>query len=976
MFPYSPTDPGFNGAQVEGNLDLEWSGAIAPNATIYYVYGPSAFTAIVSAVELNLAPVITVSYGGCEVDFSSSFYRSIGQQGNAQGITLLVASGDAGAAGCDSQGAEPLATRGLAATFPSATPEFTAVGGTEFAEGTGTYWASTNSTTFGSALSYIPEAAWNESATAGLLSTGGGASQFNSKPAWQSGPGVPNDNARDVPDLALSAALHDAYYIYYQGSNVAVGGTSCAAPSMAGLIALLNQYQVSQGFQKTSGLGNINPQLYRLAQSVPAAFHDITAGNNVIQCAQGTPNCATGSFGYQAGPAYDQTTGLGSVDANVLITSWHMATNGVTVTFTANPTTGNVNSTVQLTATVAAASGSGTPTGSVNFVFDSISMGTVPLAGGTASLTFPLYELGGIGTATVAAEYSGDAAFSSGGATRNIRVTAPTGAAAIVPSAPNTVWPQPPDAQGLSWQTTLSLSEVAGVAAIITGFTIDGQAQTLSQYFPSPDIRPNSTVNANVVFRNMAVPVTRTFGFTGIDVDGNTWSRQVSVNYSALPGYNFFNLTATPLTVAQNPAADPSCQWSVQLNVDDLGGYGVSLLSQLYVGGLIDTAQIPSIFGTTRLNAWEDVQGTLCFGGITPPASDEIEVILSNGNSQDVTVSFVGPVASPSTLSATPASVTLSAATPSQPAQTTLAIHLSESQPWTAAIYPPNLTTAWLSASQLSGTGSASITLTATGTGFEPGAYKATLVIQCANAVPQYIDVPIFFLLGASTSGTAITAVANSASFQTAVSPGMLLSVFGTKLSNTTAGASIVPLPYSSFGVTATVNGLAAPIFYQSAGLVNIQVPYEVGAGPAVIGINNNGQIATFEFQISPSSPGIFTDLGGNVAPNPIVNQGALTTLYVTGTGDVSPALKTAYALPSGTSLAGLPSPVLPLSVTVGGVAAFVQFAATSPGLIGTTQINVIVPSSVPPGNQPVIVTVAGVKSNPANIVVQASSGN
>jgi uncharacterized protein (TIGR03437 family) len=976
MVPYNGTDPGYNGAEVEGDLDLEWSGAIAPNATIYYVYGPDAIAAMVAAVERNLAPIITVSYGGCEVDFSPSYYRSVAQQANAQGITILAASGDAGAAGCDFQDSEPQATRGLSVSFPASLPEVTAMGGTQFVEGSGSYWGPTNSSTFGSALSYIPEKVWNQSTTAGLGASGGGASQFNPKPAWQTGPGVPSDSARDVPDVALSASGHDAYYIYYGGKNTAVAGTSCAAPSMAGLVALLNQYQVSNGIQKTPGLGNINPQLYRLAQSVPAAFHDITSGDNQVHCAQGTPNCATGSLGYPAGPGYDEATGLGSVDANVLATQWNTSTNGVIVTLSASPAKGTVNDTVQLTATVVPASGTGTPTGTVSFAFDEIPLGVVPLANGSASLAFPLYQLQGTGTANVAAEYSGDAAFSAGGATKNIPVTTPTGAAAIVPSAPNTVWPQPPDAQGLSWQTTLTLSELAGVAAIVTGFTIDGQAQTLSQYFPSPNIPPRGTLNANVVFRNLAAPVTRTFGFTGTDAGGTNWSRQIAVNYFPLPSYDYFGLTLTPLIAAQNTAADPGCQWAVQLNADDLGGYGVNLLSNLYVGGLDFSSQIPSIFGTTRLDAWQDVQGTLCFSGITPPASNEIEMVLDDGNIQEVTVSFVGPVASPAKLSATPAGIAISAASASQPAQTTLAIDLSDkTQPWTASIYPPNPTTAWLSASALSGTGPAQIVLTASGTGFEPGAYKANIVIQCANAVPQYINVPVMFVLGASSPGTTVGGVANAASFKTLVSPGMLLSVFGTKLSNTTGSASGNPLPFPYAGVSATVNGLAAPVYYASPNQLNIQVPYEAGAGPAVLGVNNNGQIAGFEFQMSPSSPGIFADANGNLVPSSAVSQGGITTLYVTGTGDVSPALKTAYSPSSTTAPPNLPMPLLPLSVTVGGVPAFVEYAAISAGLIGTTQINILVPSSVPLGTQPVVVTVGGVASAPVNIVVQPPPG-
>src|SRR6185436_18233492 len=104
------------------------------------------------------------------------------------------------------------------------------------------------SSVFGSALSYIPEVAWNESNDIqGLLSTGGGTSLFYPRPAWQTGPGVPNDEFRHIPDVSMSAALHDAYFIYYQGGNGSVGGTSASAPSMAGIIALLNQYAVSKG---------------------------------------------------------------------------------------------------------------------------------------------------------------------------------------------------------------------------------------------------------------------------------------------------------------------------------------------------------------------------------------------------------------------------------------------------------------------------------------------------------------------------------------------------------------------------------------------------------------------------------------------------------------------------------------------------------------------------------------------------------
>jgi uncharacterized protein (TIGR03437 family) len=966
MMPYG-TDPGFTSSQFEGNLDLEWAGAIAPKATLYYVYGQNAFTAMVYAVELNVAPVVSVSYLSCEVDISPGYYRSVAQQGNAQGITILAAAGDAGAAGCDTQGLEPFATRGRSVVFPAVLPEVTGVGGTMFAEGTGTYWGANSSTTTSSVLSYIPEAAWNENTTTGLWAGGGGTSLLYSKPVWQTGPGVPADNARHVPDVSFTSALHDGYLVTYGGSTYVAYGTSAATPSMAASLALLSHYQLLNKIQKTPGLGNINPQLYRLAQGAPLAFNDVVMGNTMVPCAQGSPDCLTGSFGYPATVGYDQATGLGSLDVNYFVNAWNSSTNGSVVTLTVSAAKATLNDSVQVTAAVTPATGNGTPTGTVNFIFDSIALGSATLAAGTATVSVPLYQIGFTGSGIpISVEYSGDAAFSPSGATKTIQITYPTGVASIVPSAPATVWPQPADAQGLSWATTIFLNEAAGVPANVTGLTIDGVAQSLSQYFPSPQISPRGSVNAKFLFRGLTGPVVKTFVFTGTDPTGLAWSRQVAVNYMPLPTYSYGNLSATPLTAVQNPA-NTACPWSVQLNLDDQGGYGVYLIRALTSGAVDFSSQIASIFGTTRLDAFGGLQGTLCYSNVTPPATDSIYLQLSNGAYQNISVSFAAPPANPGTLSATPATINFPTVKGSI-ASVNLAVNLSDkTQSWSASVYPANRTTSWLTASQLSGTGSGTITLTPNPAGFEPGVYRATVVIQSQNAVPQYINVPVMFTLGGST-GTTITAVANTASYKTSVSPGMLLGVFGTGLANSTATASGNPLAFSLAGVSATVNGLAAPVTYASPTFLIIQVPYEAGAGPAVLGINNNGQIAGFAFQMSPSSPGVFADANGNVLPTSTVKQGTALALYVTGAGDVSPAIKTAYA-PSSSN--NTPVPLLPLSVTVGGVPAFLEFVGITPGLIGVTQVNILVPSTVPLGNQPIVVTIGGNASAPVNVVVQ-----
>jgi len=325
LVPGQP-DPGISYADLaEADLDIEWSSAVARNATIIFVYSSDTWDSAIYAVDQNLAPVLSTSYGGCEafdlVDLPSN--QALVQQANAEGMTWFAASGDSGAADCDGLGVS-IAQDGLAVDVPSSIPEVTAMGGTEFNEQGGTYWSATNTANDASALSYIPELAWNDtSAFLGLSAGGGGASIFFAKPPWQAGPGVPNDGFRDVPDLASSASPnHDGFYVYTEGTAQYYGGTSTAAPTMAGVATLLNQYLVSTGAQKQTGLGNINPTLYRLAQTAPSAFHDVTVGNNIEPCAPGSPDCANGSFGYTAGPGYDQATGLGSVDALNLFHSW------------------------------------------------------------------------------------------------------------------------------------------------------------------------------------------------------------------------------------------------------------------------------------------------------------------------------------------------------------------------------------------------------------------------------------------------------------------------------------------------------------------------------------------------------------------------------------------------------------------------------------------------------------------------------
>lgn len=360
--PPGSSDPGPTGGEdeLEADLDVQWSGAVAKNATINLVTAASAATdgAILSAafvVNMNLAPVLSVSFGECELRLGASgnqMFDSLWQQAAAQGMTVLVATGDSGSAGCDSNSAASPspAQFGLQVSGVSSTPNNVAVGGTDFDDFSNAtkYWNTTNSSaTQASAKGYIPEIPWNASCTNSRLGSNseatcnsaqqsdlvvtiggsGGASSCTSaigldpttcsggypKPSWQQGNGVPNDGKRDVPDVSLfaSSGFNASFYIVCQSditanscnlsspftNFVGVGGTSAASPAFAGLVGLVNQ-------KTGSAQGNANPVLYGLAaQQSPSAcnsssgpagscvFNDVTSGTNAMPCLKSSPNC-------------------------------------------------------------------------------------------------------------------------------------------------------------------------------------------------------------------------------------------------------------------------------------------------------------------------------------------------------------------------------------------------------------------------------------------------------------------------------------------------------------------------------------------------------------------------------------------------------------------------------------------------------------------------------------------------------------
>lgn len=456
-----------SGDESESDLDLEWSGAIAKSATIDFVYvgdstNTSTFDAIAYAIDQRIAPIISSSYGDCEIDVGSGILESNLEQAAAQGQTVISASGDDGSTDCASNQDLSVSEEGsLSVDYPASSPYVTGVGGTQFsgdASSSGSYWGSSSATGGASAASYIPETAWNEdSSTNGLGASGGGPSELFTKPSWQTGTGVPTTNARYVPDLALDAAyLHDPYL--YCSSDIAstgvtgscsngfldsssknlttAGGTSFAAPIFAGMLALINQKQNS------TGQGLINPTLYTLAANSTvygSAFHDITTGNN--DCSAGSNFCleSGSSSGYSAGTGYDPVTGLGTIDANNLATAWPATATGTaptllgsTTTVTASSSTPALSQSITFTVTVAAIAGGGIPTGTVSFTLDGNVVNSATLNGGTATYSAAFTSAG---NHVIEASYSGDSTYAASVGTASVNVLSNAGSFSFTPAS-------------------------------------------------------------------------------------------------------------------------------------------------------------------------------------------------------------------------------------------------------------------------------------------------------------------------------------------------------------------------------------------------------------------------------------------------------------------------------------------------------------------------------------------------------------
>jgi subtilase family serine protease len=344
----SGTNPGIQacasgGDECEAVIDVEWSGAVAKDATIDLVVSETGatFGGDLSAeyiIDNKLAPILSESYGECEAFLgtgtpttpgTNAFYNAEWMQGASEGITIIVAAGDNGSsAACDPNTASNPAQYGLGVSGFASTPYNIAVGGTDFNDVTDvtTYWNSTNTSgTQSSAKGYIPESTWNDTCTNALLgtvfgyspnaeancnnsaqlssvivATGGGGGPSNcstsngstcshgyAKPSWQTAL-TPADGERDVPDVSLFASSGAYTGHFYVVCEQDVQNNNCNLSTNGFAFAGYGGTSVStQAFAGIVAL--INQQAQAPQGNLNTVFYPLAAQQSTSSCNSGSP---------------------------------------------------------------------------------------------------------------------------------------------------------------------------------------------------------------------------------------------------------------------------------------------------------------------------------------------------------------------------------------------------------------------------------------------------------------------------------------------------------------------------------------------------------------------------------------------------------------------------------------------------------------------------------------------------------------
>jgi hypothetical protein len=588
-------DPGLADDQAEATLAASWAGAAAPGAQI--LLAPAATTAATDGVDLSLAAlvdqdpanVIAVGYSACEAALSpahQAFYSALYQQAAAEGITVIAATGDSGAAACTQPGGTAPVDTGFAVNALASTPWNTAVGVAAYGAG-GAAAGTSALTAWSPADPDNPAYAPADPAYA----SGGGSSTLYSRKIWQP---IPSElatasaaatHSRFLPDLALPTALDSSVNLglaFCLSDSAAPsgctlvrsGGSGVATAFFAGVAALINQ--------KNGVQGNLGPSLYATSR----AFNDVAQGTSKLACVPGSSGCdATGLIGYAAGSGYDLATGLGVPDVEKLVTELAKPlVTGATPTITLSITpvqanhTYNPSALVTFTVRVVDPTAAGIPTGTANLYdttnYDVLTPNFALTSSGSATTgssaaigpleLSSLYNYSGPQTYNLGGHYSGDSTYPGGDSGYLLTVTAalsPT----ILTITPSTNSP----ALGSNVTVTVTL----GIAASgpPAGSVPPSGAVTLT--VNGVALNPVSlSTTGSVTSAVFTVPITATSNSIVASYPGDSNYGSSTSNLLLIP-IQGFTLTASPTNPPTNLNLTKGGAGSESFVITGVGGY-------------------------------------------------------------------------------------------------------------------------------------------------------------------------------------------------------------------------------------------------------------------------------------------------------------------------------------------------------------------------------------------------------------------
>jgi uncharacterized protein (TIGR03437 family) len=537
-------------------------------------------------------------------------------------------------------------------------------------------------------------------------------------------------------------------------------------------------------------------------------------------------------------------------------------------------------------------------------------------------------------------------------------------------------------------------------------------SQTLGAAAPASKTFAVSTSSADIAFNTTVTMDNGTGWLAATPVSGTATSATpvtvtVNANGSSLAAGTYtgtVTLTATTPFVAGSPT---TVKVTLTVAPGTLSATPASLAFAQVQNGPAPASQTISVAGTPGPLAYTVTATTNNNSGnwiTVSPASgtspSDVKVTVNGASlapgdyTGKVTITSTGATGSPidipvtlkvstsQTLTVTPATLNLTyvLGTPNTPQPQTVQLTASGAGVTFTTTTTVSAGGNWLSVTPSSGSAPATLTINTNTTGLLAGSYTGTIAVNSPNAVTQPAATITVNLSVLAVPKPVLAAVQNAASALIgAVSPGENIVIYGTGIGPATLAMGHVTSNLFDTTVANTrvlFDGVAAPIIYVRSDQTSVMVPYFVGRGPSTsVVIEYLGvQSSPITLSVTAAAPGIYTlnqagsgqgailnqDLTVNAASNR-AGPGSVVAIYMTGEGSTSPA-----GVDGG--IAGLNSflakPILPVTATVGGAPATVEYYGSAPSLIyGVMQVNIRIPEGQSGANVPIVINVG---SNPS----------